>query len=93
MIKFLRRIRKSLIEQNKMGKYFRYAIGEIILVVIVIGIFIAIQLNNWNENRKLDNQLIATLEKLKSNLEFDYHRLDSLHKVYSTWYNQSKIII
>ena len=39
MIKFFRHIRKSLIEQNKMGKYFKYAIGEIILVVI--GILIA----------------------------------------------------
>jgi len=46
MIKFFRHIRKSLIEQNKMGKYFKYAIGEIILVVI--GILIALQINNWN---------------------------------------------
>ncbi|MDT0558335.1 DUF6090 family protein [Ichthyenterobacterium sp. W332] len=50
MIKFFRHIRKSLIEQNKMGKYFKYAIGEIILVVI--GILIALQINTWNEDRK-----------------------------------------
>ena len=36
--------------ENKTGKYFKYALGEIILVVI--GILIALQINNWNEDRK-----------------------------------------
>ena len=38
-------------EENKTGKYLKYAIGEIVLVVI--GILIALQINNWNEERKL----------------------------------------
>ncbi|WP_298371203.1 DUF6090 family protein [uncultured Lutibacter sp.] len=50
MIKFFRKIRQKLLTENKTGKYFKYAIGEIILVVI--GILIALQINNWNENRK-----------------------------------------
>ena len=50
MIKFFRKIRQNLLMQNKTSKYFKYAIGEIILVVI--GILIALQINNWNENRK-----------------------------------------
>ena len=50
MIKFFRKIRYDLIEKNKTGKYFKCAIGEIILVVI--GILIALQINNWNEQRK-----------------------------------------
>ena len=50
MIPFLRKIRKSLADDNRPLKYMRYAIGEIILVVI--GILIALQINNWNENRK-----------------------------------------
>ncbi|WP_204346703.1 DUF6090 family protein [Psychroserpens algicola] len=50
MIKFFRKIRQSLLSEGKTGKYFKYAIGEIILVVI--GILIALQINNWNENRK-----------------------------------------
>ena len=50
MIKFFRHIRKSLLAQGKTGKYFKYAIGEIILVVI--GILIALQINTWNQARK-----------------------------------------
>ncbi|MAD97149.1 MAG: hypothetical protein CMB99_07485 [Flavobacteriaceae bacterium] len=60
MIKFFRHIRKSLINQNQMGKYVKYAFGEILLVVI--GILIALQINNWNQNR---------LEKIKS---VEYHK-------------------
>lgn len=50
MIKFFREIRQNLLNQGKTGKYFKYAIGEIVLVVI--GILIALQINNWNEWRK-----------------------------------------
>ena len=50
MIKFFRKIRYKLMSENKTGKYFKYAIGEIILVMI--GILLALQINNWNENRK-----------------------------------------
>jgi len=50
MIKFFRKIRQRLLSDNKFSKYLLYAIGEIILVVI--GILIALQINNWNENRK-----------------------------------------
>jgi len=50
MLKFFRKIRKDLLSDGKTGKYLKYAIGEIVLVVI--GILIALQINNWNENRK-----------------------------------------
>ncbi|MFP4845285.1 DUF6090 family protein [Winogradskyella sp. PE311] len=49
MIKFFRKIRYNLMSENKTGKYFKYAIGEIILVVI--GILIALQINTWNNNK------------------------------------------
>jgi hypothetical protein len=60
MIKFFRKIRQNLLSEGKTGKYFKYAIGEIILVVI--GILIALQVNNWNENR-LQNQKIRVLKE------------------------------
>ena len=53
MINFFRKIRKQLADDNKPFKYLRYAIGEIILVVI--GILIALSINNWNEDRKQEN--------------------------------------
>jgi len=49
MIKFFRKIRYDLMEQNKTGKYSKYAIGEILLVVI--GILIALSINNWKQSR------------------------------------------
>jgi len=66
-------------EQNKTGRYFKYAIGEIILVVI--GILIALQINNWNENRKLESskqQLMLGLknELLKNKNELEDYSLE-----------------
>ncbi|MDO1501191.1 DUF6090 family protein [Winogradskyella maritima] len=56
-------------EQNKTGRYFKYAIGEIILVVI--GILIALQINNWNEDRKLKAEYVSDLNTIKENLKSD----------------------
>jgi len=56
-------------EQNKTGKYFKYAIGEIMLVVI--GILIALSINNWNEERKLHLADIEFLKNLKIELSLD----------------------
>ncbi len=69
MIKFFRHIRRSLINQNNMGKYFKYAIGEILLVVI--GILIALQINNWNEKRKNQNYEREILLLINQNLKND----------------------
>jgi len=68
-------------EQNKTGKYFKYAIGEIVLVVI--GILIALSINNWNENRKQEQLGSKLLEELKLNLKDDLKHLNRnlyLHK-------------
>ena len=74
MIKFFRKIRQNLLSEGKTGKYMKYAIGEIILVMI--GILLALQINNWNENRK--NNIIeeSTLLSLKSDLESALVQLD-----------------
>lgn len=69
MIKFFRKIRFDLLEKNNINKYFKYAIGEIILVVI--GILIAFSINNWNESRKQRQKEIINLLEIKKGLESD----------------------
>ena len=69
MLKFFGNIRKSLLNEGKTGKYLKYAIGEIVLVVI--GILIALQINNWNENRKLENSKETLMFALKKELRAD----------------------
>jgi hypothetical protein len=66
MLKLFRNIRKNLLNEGKTSKYFKYAIGEIFLVVI--GILIALQINTWNENRKANIEETAILENLYENL-------------------------
>lgn len=74
MIKLFRNIRKKLIEQSKVRNYFFYAIGEIILVVI--GILIALQINNWNDLRKQNVVDSKYFQNLKNDLIGDTERLD-----------------
>jgi hypothetical protein len=69
MIKFFRKIRYDLMEKNKTGKYFKYAIGEIVLVVI--GILIALSINNWNENRNEIIRLNRILDIVKADFVKD----------------------
>ncbi|MCA0131613.1 DUF6090 family protein [Winogradskyella alexanderae] len=64
MIKFFRKIRQKLLSENKFSKYLLYAVGEIILVVI--GILIALSINNWNENLKNKKEEISVLKELLS---------------------------
>ncbi len=62
MIKFFRHIRQRLLTENKFSKYLLYALGEIILVVI--GILIALQINNWNESQKINEKEISIAKEL-----------------------------
>ncbi|WP_412559456.1 DUF6090 family protein [Winogradskyella sp. MIT101101] len=81
MIKFFRRIRYQLMSKNKTGRYFKYAIGEIILVVI--GILIALQVNNWNQNRLAIQKEKVYLENLKKELTNNIRLLQKTDSVYS----------
>ncbi len=75
MIKFFRRIRENLLSENSFSKYLTYAIGEIVLVVI--GILIALQINNWNEQRKIDVLEVQTLKEIVSDLQDDLSSLEN----------------
>jgi len=69
MIKFFRKIRYDLMDKNKTGKYLKYAIGEIVLVVI--GILIALQLNSWKEEIKAKEELKASMNLMLDDLSQD----------------------
>jgi hypothetical protein len=90
MIKLFRNIRKNLLNEGKNTKYFKYAIGEIILVVI--GILIALQVSNWNkqnEDRKLEkrhvSELILDLQKdsifISNFIQRSYKQMESKSKL------------
>ncbi len=112
MIQFFRKIRLKLLQQNppertrsvragQFSKYLLYAIGEIILVVI--GILIALQINNWNENQKKKGQLRQYRNNLVTELNIDLETLDSLNQLrishegniknYIAYYNQEELNI
>ncbi|MBT8287571.1 MAG: hypothetical protein HKN00_11195 [Flavobacteriaceae bacterium] len=90
MIKFFRQIRYKLMEAGKTSRYFKYAIGEIILVVV--GILIALSINNWNENNKNSKKEIVYLNKLISNLEDDIDLYQLIMANDSTSMNGLRII-
>lgn len=76
MIKIFRKIRQQLLTENKSSKYLIYAIGEIILVVI--GILIALSINNWNESRKKKETLYNIYTIIKQDLETDLLNIDKI---------------
>lgn len=77
MIKFFRRIRQRLLRENKFSQYLIYAIGEIILVVI--GILIALQINSWNDfNMERKNEQLI-LQNFRKNLNADYQLFERFH--------------
>ncbi|MFZ9003961.1 MAG: DUF6090 family protein [Robiginitalea sp.] len=69
MLRFFRQIRQRLLTDNKFSKYLLYAVGEILLVVI--GILIALQVDNWNEERKFKSTQREFLEDLKTQVTND----------------------
>lgn len=87
MLKFFRKIRQNLLKDGKEFTYIKYAIGEIFL--LVVGILIALQINNWNEERKRGiyekNVLLELRNALFSDLEnqFDFHMQNGHLALYS----------
>ena len=78
MLTFLRKVRKSLIETSSTRKYLLYAIGEILLVMV--GILLALQVNNWNEWRKDRRKESNYLKDIKADLQMDTIELNSIIK-------------
>ena len=91
MIKFFRKIRQNLLSENKFGEYLTYAIGEIILVVI--GILIALSINNWNEERKNRAFEKEILEQIRANLIKDKLSLESIQANFKNAMNSTDKVL
>ena len=74
MIKFFRKIRQKTLTENKFGKYLLYAIGEIVLVVI--GILIALSINNWSNNKELRHTEQMYLLSLQSEFQTNLNKIN-----------------
>ncbi|MCJ7468163.1 MAG: DUF6090 family protein [Maribacter sp.] len=85
MINFFRKIRKKLADDNKTLKYLKYAIGEIVLVVI--GILFALQINSWNQNRLERIEEIEILESMRTDF------IQTKNRVHETIKLQSKVVV
>ena len=75
MLRFFRQIRQRLLTDNRFGKYLLYAVGEILLVVI--GILVAFQVDNWKEDIKQNKRELILLSELKSNLKTNVRNLEN----------------
>ncbi len=78
MIKLFNKIRKQLLDQNKTRRYLKYAIGEIVLVMI--GILLALQVNTWNQNRILQKEEFKILKSLHQEFSENLKRFDEIYK-------------
>ncbi|MFD1314912.1 DUF6090 family protein [Namhaeicola litoreus] len=91
MIKFFRNIRKQLILGGKTARYLKYAIGEIVLVMI--GILLALQVNNWNEQRKIRQKEVQMLIALKEDMQANIDNLqEGIRTINEVNQNNLKII-
>ena len=91
MINFFRKTRKKLADDNKPLKYMRYAIGEIVLVMI--GILLALQVNNWNNSRIDKSKEQAILKNLHVDFKANINNLDNVYNNSVEAYQASVILL
>ncbi|MDT0554104.1 DUF6090 family protein [Urechidicola vernalis] len=91
MIKFFRKIRHQLLNEGKTSKYFKYAIGEIALVVI--GILIALGINNWNQHRLDRQKAVGYLKSLAEDLKSDTIQYNINLKNYKTDFANNSVVL
>lgn len=80
MPNFFHNIRRRLLKENRFIKYLQYAVGEIILVVI--GILIALYINNYNQEKKTERRVVAILEEVQHDLEKNIRESDIMLDFY-----------
>lgn len=91
MLKYFRRIRLKLLDEGNLKRYLTYAIGEILLVMI--GILLAIQVNNWNNNKLVKKSEQLALIKLKEEVESNYFQFQNTQKVHHNIFDAADLLL
>ena len=91
MIKFFRKIRQKLLIENKFSKYLIYAFGEIVLVMI--GILLALQVNNWNIENEYRRKEVAILKSMRTNLQSDIESIEFITNWYKSRDKANKAVL
>jgi len=91
MIKFFRRTRRKLLDEGNLKRYLNYAIGEII--VVMIGILLAIQVNNWNNSKLSKKSEQLALIKLKEEVESNYFQFQSNQKIHHYIFDAADLLL
>jgi len=91
MIKLFRKIRQNLLSEGKTRKYLKYAVGEILLVVI--GILIALQINNWNEEQKRKAAMITNIKSIGADIQSDIYDIQKTNRSLHEMNSASRTII
>ncbi|WP_143064722.1 DUF6090 family protein [Hyunsoonleella jejuensis] len=91
MMKFFRKIRQNLLSEGKTAKYFKYAIGEIILVMI--GILLALQVNNWNNERLAEKQMRSFLHGIINDLKSDTLQFENRIQIFNNLKEHKKTLL
>lgn len=94
-MKIFRKIRQNFLDEGKTNKYLKYAVGEILLVVL--GILIALQVNNWNQKRishnaekKLYIKILSDLDMALENVTSDFDRFQEHQEMHRHLYQESR---
>jgi hypothetical protein len=91
MVKVFRHTRQKFLSEGKTNRYLKFALVEILL--IMIGILLAFQIDNWNERRKLRLIQNEALVKLNNDLSHDIERYNELDSTYSAWLKEADYIL
>ena len=91
MLKIFNKVRRNLLSKNKFSGYLLYALGEVLLVMI--GILLAVQVNNWNERRKQRSEFTSALRAISTDLAMDTIQATGLIEYYEENQKQSARII
>jgi hypothetical protein len=90
-MRLLRKIRQRLLTENRLGKYLIYAFGEVL--IILMGILFAVQINNWNQSRINEKKIVGFLQEIKKNLVKEIQNSEPVIEFYNNRDSLLKLVL